>query len=90
MPYADLMCILYMQGILNEAAPVSRRPGFLSIDNLYMPDESLWWDEKVHGVDTNGNGPVLLALSTLGALNVDDHFLSNLKGAYSNCAYFFS
>ena len=30
-------------------------------------------------IDTNGNGPALLALSTLEALNVDDDFLSNLK-----------
>ena len=39
-------------------------------------------------IDTNGNGPALLASSTLEALNVDDDFLSNLKGAYSICAYF--
>ena len=44
--YANLMRILYMKGILNEAEPVSRRPDFLPIDNMYMPDESLWWDEK--------------------------------------------
>ena len=39
-------------------------------------------------LDTNGNGLALLALSTLEALNVDDDFLSNLKGAYSTCAYY--
>ena len=39
-------------------------------------------------IDTNGNGPALLALSTLEALNVDDDFMSNLKGAYSTCIYF--
>ena len=39
-------------------------------------------------IDTNGNGPALLTLSTLEALNVDDDFMSNLKGAYSTCAYF--
>jgi hypothetical protein len=39
-------------------------------------------------VDTNGNGSALLELSTLKALNVNDDFLSNLKGAYSTCAYF--
>jgi hypothetical protein len=33
-----------------------------------MPDESLWWDEKVPDIDTNCNGPALLALSTLEAL----------------------
>ena len=39
-------------------------------------------------IDTNGNGPALSALSTSKALHVDDDFLSNLKGAYSTCAYF--
>ena len=39
-------------------------------------------------IDTNGNDPAILALSTLESLNVDDDFLSNLKGAYSTCAYF--
>ena len=39
-------------------------------------------------IDTNGNGPAILALSTLESLNVNDDFLSNLKGAYSACAYF--
>ena len=39
-------------------------------------------------IDTNGNDPSLLALSTLESSNVDDDFLSNLKGAYSPCAYF--
>ena len=62
MPYANLMRILYRKGILNEADPVSRRHDFLPIDNLYMPDESLWWDGKVSGIDTNGNGLALLAL----------------------------
>ena len=37
---------------------------------------------------SNGNGPALKALSTLEALNVNDNFLTNLKGAYSTCAYF--
>ena len=79
-PYANLMRILYRKGILNEADPVSRRPDFLPIDNLYKPDESLWWDGNVPGIDTNGDGPALLALSTSEALNVDDDFLSSLKG----------
>ena len=83
MPYVNLMRILYRKGILSEADPVSRRPDFLPIDNLYMPDESLLWDGKVHGIDTNGNNPALLALSTLEALKVDNDFLSILKGAYS-------
>ncbi len=37
---------------------------------------------------SNGNGLALLTLSTLESLNVYDDFLSNLKGAYSTCAYF--
>ena len=48
-----------------------------------MPDECLGWDGKVHDIDTNGNGPALLALSTLEALDVDDDLMSILKGAYS-------
>ena len=63
-PSENLMRILYMKGIINEADPVSRRPDFLSIDNMYKPDESLWWDGKVHDIDSNGNGLVLMALST--------------------------
>ncbi len=88
MPYANLTHILYKKGILNEIDPVSRHPDFLPIDNLYKPDGSLWWDGKVPDIDTNGNVPKLLALSTLESLNVDDDFMSNLKGAYSTCAYF--
>ena len=56
------MRILYMKWILNEADPVSRRPDFLPIDNMYMPDKILWWDRKVPDIDTNGNGHALLAL----------------------------
>ena len=67
---------------------MSRRPDFLPIDNMYMPDESLWWDAKVHDIDTNNNGLALQAPSTLEALNVDDDLMSNLKGTYSTCAYF--
>ena len=87
MPYANLMRIRYRKGIFNEADPVSRRPDSLPIDNLSRPDESLRWDGKVPDIDTNGKGPALLALSTLEAMNVDDDFLSSLKGAYSTCAY---
>jgi hypothetical protein len=88
MPYATLMRIINTKGTLNEADPVSRRPDFLRILNLSMPNDSLWWDEKVSNINTNGNGLALLVLSTLEALSVDDNFLSNLKGAYSTCAYF--
>jgi hypothetical protein len=42
----------------------------------------------VLNIDTNGNDPVLLALSTLEILDVDDDFLSISKGAYSSCSYF--
>ena len=87
-PYANLMRILYKEGIFNETDSVSRCPDFLSIDNMYMLDESLWWDGKVPSIDTKGNGPALLELSTLEALNVEDDFLSSLKGAYSTCAYY--
>ena len=59
---------------------MSRRPDFLPIDNLYMPDESFGWDKKVPDIYTTSNGPALLALSTLEALNVDDDFMSDLKG----------
>ena len=48
----NLMRILHMKGILNEAEPVSRRYDFLPIDNMYMPNESLLWDEKVPDIDT--------------------------------------
>ncbi len=89
-PYAHLTRIVFMKGIFIEADMVSRRPDFLPIDNLHMPDESLWWDGKVYGNDTNGNGLALLALSPLEALNLYDDFLSNLKGAYFTCAYFSS
>jgi len=64
---------------------VSQRLDFLTIDTLYMLDESLEWDGKVPSIDTNGNKP---ALSTL-KLNVDVVFMYKLKGAYSACSYFF-
>ena len=41
----------------------------------------------MHGIDMNGNAPTLLTLSTM-KLNIDDDFLSRLKGAYSSCSYF--
>ncbi len=55
MPYANLMRILYRKGILIVADPVSQRPDFLLIDNMYMPDESLWWDGNKPGIIYNGN-----------------------------------
>jgi hypothetical protein len=75
------MRIPYNKEIANEADPASLGPDFLPIDIMYMPDESLWWDAKVHDIDTNMNDPAKLALLTLKAVNVDDDFLSNLKGA---------
>jgi hypothetical protein len=72
MPSANLMRILYTKGHLNEADPVSRRPDFLPIDNMYKPNESLWWDEQVIGIYTNGNDPALLTLLTLEVLKLDD------------------
>jgi len=81
MSYANLMRILYKKGFINEADPVSRRPDFLPVDNPLMPCETLWWDVNVHDIDTNANDPSTLALSTLDILNVDDEFLSKLKGA---------
>ena len=87
-PYANLMRILYKKGILNEADPLSRRPDLLPIDNMYMLDERLWWDGKLSHIDTNGNDLALPTLSTLEALNVDDDFLSILKGAYFTSSYF--
>ena len=59
------MLNIYMKGIVNDANPVSRRPNFLPVDNLRGSDESLWWDKNVHDIDTNGNNPSFLALSTL-------------------------
>jgi hypothetical protein len=87
MPYANEMRILYRKGILNEADPVSRRPDFHQID-LYRPEGSLWWDGNVPDIIYNGSDPALLALTTYQELNVDDDFLSQLKGAYSSCNYF--
>ena len=61
MPYAHIMRILCMKGILNEAYPVSRRPNFHPIDDdsLNNTQESLWWDGKVLDVMYNGNEPAL-------------------------------
>jgi len=43
----------------------------------------------VHDIIYNGNDlALLLALTTFQSLNVDDDFLSQLKGAYSSCNYF--
>ncbi len=65
MPYANLMRILYMARILNDADPVSRRPDFYTIDKLYKPDLNLWWDGNVLDIIDNGSDHALLALSTL-------------------------
>ena len=82
MPYANAMLILYTKGILNQADPVSRRPDFLQID-MYRPKDSLWWDGNMPDITYKSNDPELLALTTYQSLNVDDVFLSQLKGAYS-------
>ncbi len=87
MPYANEMRILYTKGILNEADPVSRRPDFLQLD-MYRPEDILWWDGNVPDIIYSGSEHVLLALTTFQELNVDDDFLSQLKGAYSSCNYF--
>jgi hypothetical protein len=89
MPNANIMRILYKKGILNEADPVSRCPGFLPIDDdkLYNTQECLWWNGKVLDVLNNDNEPTLLALST-EILNVDVDFLHQLKEAYTSCNYF--
>ena len=79
MSYANEMRILYMKGILNEVDPVSRRPDFPQID-LYIPEDSLWWDGNAHDIIYNGSDPALLALTTFQSLNADDDFLSQLKG----------
>ncbi len=39
--YANLVRILYKKEILNEADPISRRPDFIHIDNMYISNESL-------------------------------------------------
>jgi hypothetical protein len=89
MPYAYIMRILYMKGILNGAYPVSRRPDFLPIDDdkLYNTQECLWWDGKLLDVLNNDNEPALLALS-IEILNVDVDFLAQLKQTYTSCKYF--
>ena len=85
MPPANLMRILYKKGILNEADPMSRRPDFLLVDNMRMPDERLYWDGNGPDIDTNSNDPPLLALSTLEILNINDDFLSKLKKGVLLC-----
>ncbi len=76
MPYANLMCIIYKKGILNEVDHVSRRPDIHQNDNLCKPKLNFWWNGNVIDIIYNGNDPVLLELSTLESLNVDDNFLS--------------
>jgi len=77
-----------MNGILNEASLLDRRPDFLPVDILRKSDESLWWDENGLDINTNGNDPVIFELSKLEIINVDDDFMSKLEGAYSSCNYF--
>jgi len=86
MPYSNEMRILYTKGILNEADPLFRRPDFLQID-LYRLEDRLWWDGNVPDIIYNGSDSPLLALTTFQLLNVDDDFLSQLKGAHSSCNY---
>ena len=54
---------------------------------MHVRRESLW-DGDVHGIESSGSYPELLALSTLESLNVDDDFLSKLKGAYASYSHF--
>jgi hypothetical protein len=55
---------------------------------MCRPEDNLWWDGNVPDTIYNGSDPALLALTTFKSLNVDDDFLSHLKGAYSSCNYF--
>jgi hypothetical protein len=82
MPYANIMRILYMKGILDEADPVSRRRDFHPIDDnqLYNTQGSLWWDGEVLDVVYNGNELALLELSK-EKFNVNVDFLTQLKEA---------
>jgi hypothetical protein len=43
----------------------------------------------VHDIIYNGNDPTLLAMTPFQSLNVDDDFMSQFKGAYSSCTYFY-
>ncbi len=63
-PYVNLMRIIYMKGVFNEAAPVSRRLNFLRIDDgkFYNTQDSLWWDKQLHDVSYNDSEPAILAL----------------------------
>jgi len=66
---------------------VSRRPDFFQTD-MYRQEDSLWWDGNVPDIIYNVNDHALLTLSTFQSLNVDDDFLSQLKGAYFSFNYF--
>jgi hypothetical protein len=83
------MRILYKKRFLNKADPVSRRPDFLRIHVYRQAEDSLWWNKSVPSIIYNGNDHALLALTTFQSLNVDDDFLSQLKGAYSSRSYIF-
>ena len=87
MPCANVMRVLYLKEIMSEADPVSRCPDLLQID-MYRPEFSLWWDGNVPAIIYNGNDPALITLTTFRSLNVDDDFLSQLKGAYYSPNYF--
>jgi hypothetical protein len=51
MPFAQSMSILYREGSVNEADPMSRRPDFFHPDDVQLrrPAEmfALWWDGNV-------------------------------------------
>jgi hypothetical protein len=55
---------------------------------MYRPEDSLWWDGYIPDIIYNSNDPALLSLTTFQSLNVDDGFLSQLKGVHSSCNYF--
>ena len=75
MSYANLMRILYIKGILIiDDDPVSRHPDFLPVDNLYKPDDSLWWDGNLLDIIYNGNDHALLTITILKALNIKNEF----------------
>ncbi len=67
---------------------MSRRPDFYQINKLYRPNLNISWDGNVPSIIYNVNDLVLMALPSLESFNIDDDFLSQLKGAYSTCNFF--
>ena len=75
------MSIVYREGFVDEADPVSRHPDFFHPDDVHLrkPAEmfALKWNVNIPDLCYESNDTILLVLADI--ISVDNHFMNKLK-----------